>query len=82
MYDWIESQLSQILTQSFNLENEDENEDENVDEETFRLLTQGRMLQIEFMLQSEMIKQYLTKNEIECLTLTFEHTDANLFCRD
>jgi hypothetical protein len=76
MHDWIESQLNQILTQSFDLEDEYKNGNENE-----RLFSVGRILQLEFMLESEMIKQYLTKNEIECLTLSLQHIDANLFCR-
>ena len=75
MYDWIENQIEQIGEQSHVFVDE-------VDEETFRAMTQGRLLEIEFMLESEMIKQYLTKNQIICLRLSLDFTDANLFCKD
>jgi hypothetical protein len=58
MYYWIEQQIEQIGEAS---------EEFTECEETLRNMQQGRLLELEFMLDSDMITGYLTKAQIDNL---------------
>lgn len=55
MYYWIENQLEQIAEHSQHF---------TENEEMIKTMSQGRLLQIEFLLYSDMITGYLTSKEI------------------
>jgi hypothetical protein len=72
MYYWIEKQIEQIGEQSHEFVDE-------VDEQIFRAMTQGRLLEIEFMLNSDMITGYLTKKEIDELSGYLKTVETIIF---